>query len=257
MSETPILRPPPLPPTTGPWGFWATAGFTALTMIGFLTVQTVIGIVFAVAEFSINPDLPQEELIRKLERNGLFLALATCASAILCSAMVFLWIKIRRGPGVRDYLALKRVGWRSLAFWLGFTAVLLLIGDGITIATGKPVVPEYMLEVCRTSVFPPLLWIAIIIAAPVFEEILFRGFLFTGFPRNLPGRILAVFSTSIIWATIHLQYELYHIIMIFVIGIVLGIARIRTGSLLVPIAIHMMNNLYATIQATLRLAGSG
>jgi membrane protease YdiL (CAAX protease family) len=44
-----------------------------------------------------------------------------------------------------------------------------------------------------------------------------------------------------------MQYGWFEIISIFFIGILLGIAKIKTKSLYVPIAMHMLMNLAASV----------
>ena len=47
----------------------------------------------------------------------------------------------------------------------------------------------------------------------------------------------------------HLQYDAYGILTVFAMGLLFGMARIRTGSLLAPMGLHAAVNLTATIQA--------
>jgi len=84
-----------------------------------------------------------------------------------------------------------------------------------------------MINIDATARFRPLLWFAIIVMAPLFEESLFRGFLIAGMQRSRIGAILITL--------IHLQYEAFYLVYIFIGGILLGIARVKTGSLLLCI----------------------
>jgi membrane protease YdiL (CAAX protease family) len=97
----------------------------------------------------------------------------------------------------------------------------------------------------------PLLWLSIIVAAPVFEEFFFRGFLIEGLRRGKLGDAGAIVLTSLFWASIHIQYGLYEIGTIFIFGLALGLARIGSRSLWVPVAMHMVANLVATLEAYL------
>ena len=93
----------------------------------------------------------------------------------------------------------------------------------------------------------PLFWIAVSIAAPFFEEFLFRGFLLEGMSKSRLGLTGAIILTSATWAIIHMQYGWFEIISIFFIGILLCIAKVKSKSLYVPIAMHMLMNLTASI----------
>ena len=92
------------------------------------------------------------------------------------------------------------------------------------------------------------IWLAVIVAAPVFEEIFFRGFLFKGLQHSRIGPLGAILVTSLLWATIHLQYDLWDLGIIFALGIFLGFARLKTGSVYATIALHALVNLIATIE---------
>lgn len=86
------------------------------------------------------------------------------------------------------------------------------------------------------------------VAAPVFEELFFRGFFFRGIQQSRLGNVGAVLITSFFWSIIHVQYDLPLIIWIFLLGILLGIARARSNSTYLTIALHALLNLIATIQ---------
>ena len=53
----------------------------------------------------------------------------------------------------------------------------------------------------------------------------------------------------------HVQYGIYEIVQIFVLGVVLGVARAHSGSLVVPLAMHALVNLMAHLQATYMMSG--
>jgi hypothetical protein len=120
-----------------------------------------------------------------------------------------------------------------------------LFSDLLTWVLGKPIVPEVMLEAYRTSVWPILLWVAVVICAPWGEELFFRGFLFKGWLHSPLGGWGTIFLTSLIWAAIHLQYDLYGVATIFVGGLLLGYARLRSGSLYPSILMHTLMNVLA------------
>jgi membrane protease YdiL (CAAX protease family) len=79
---------------------------------------------------------------------------------------------------------------RDVAIAIAALAVAIAAADAITFALGKDLVPAFQIELHRTAREEgslPWLWLAIIVAAPVGEELLFRGFMFRGFvhePRD-------------------------------------------------------------------------
>jgi membrane protease YdiL (CAAX protease family) len=87
--------------------------------------------------------------------------------------------------------------------------------------------------------------LAIVFAGPLLEELVFRGLAFGALARSSAGPISAMFATAILWSLLHWSYQPLEIAIIMVAGVILGAARWRTGSLYLPIAMHMMWNAYA------------
>ncbi len=88
----------------------------------------------------------------------------------------------------------------------------------------------------------PIFYIGLLVAAPVGEEIFFRGFLLEGFRHSRLGPIGAVLLVSLLWAAVHIQYDLIHMSYVFAAGLLLGAARLRTGSLGAVIGMHSAVN---------------
>lgn len=86
--------------------------------------------------------------------------------------------------------------------------------------------------------------VAIIFAAPIIEEIIFRGFLLNaGIGYGPNGRRVAIFITSLLFALAHAQYHSpVTFIMIFVMSVIFCLTRIHTNSLLAPIILHALYN---------------
>jgi uncharacterized protein len=183
--------------------------------------------------------------------DGYVLSMSTFASTLLCVPLLLGIAKLKKGSNLRDYFALRAVGARTLFAWMGIALVLLAFSDGLTWLLGKPIVPEFMKVVHATADPLWLLWLALVVAAPLFEEAFFRGFLFSGFAASAAGPTGAIVITSALWAAIHVQYDLYGIATLFVLGVAFGLARLRTGSLYVPLALHAMANLIAAAEAAL------
>ncbi len=84
-----------------------------------------------------------------------------------------------------------------------------------------------------------ILFITASIAAPIFEEIMFRGFLLSSLTRYLPVSASIVVSGSI-FAIAHLS--LAEVIPLTTLGIILGIVYTRSRSLLASIMVHSLWN---------------
>ena len=87
--------------------------------------------------------------------------------------------------------------------------------------------------------------ISVIIIAPIAEEFLFRGFLYSQLKRTKLGPWGAITLSSLLWTVIHFQYEILILIVLFVFGMFLGYVRMAYNSLSLPIILHAMNNTFA------------
>jgi membrane protease YdiL (CAAX protease family) len=250
LGEIRVTLPPPVP-TARPWGFWASLGLGFLAAGAWMLAQGMIAVLgIFVGAFSREARVDSE----LLGSNGLLLSIATLVGAPVAAGMSWLFAAIRKGAVPKQYLALKSFSGRELLKW-GLCLVALMMGsDLISLSLGKPLVPDVMVEMYNTTAFKPLFWLAIIVAAPLAEETLFRGFMFRGMAESRLGVPGTVVLTSLLWAMLHLQYDWYGIVSVFVIGLFLGWVRHRTGSLYAPILLHGFGNLVATVEAAMLAA---
>lgn len=95
----------------------------------------------------------------------------------------------------------------------------------------------------------------IMFGAPIVEEIAFRGLLFSSLVKAQLSGVLSVFLSAAIFSLFH--FEPSRVIILFVIGLVLGEVRRRTGSTLAAIAAHFVVNAPAAIAIFLSALGLG
>lgn len=233
------------------WGFTATLVWSGIIAISFVLIQIVTMIVFIGLE---NPAIKPEELdtfVIQNQLNGLFLSFATLATFIGCSLIMLGVIKLKKGANIQHYLGLNLVDVKTMRFWFLAFIVMMLFSELLTYLLGKPLVPEFVSSIYTSTDSVWLLWIAIVIAAPIFEELFFRGFIITGLSKTFMGPLGAIVLSSLTWAAIHIQYELYLIVTIFVFGLALGFVRLKTNSVLLTIALHAFMNLMSMIETSI------
>jgi membrane protease YdiL (CAAX protease family) len=119
---------------------------------------------------------------------------------------------------------------------------------------GRPLVPPFMVRAYATAGFKPLFFFAIVVAAPLVEELFFRGFLFAGLADSRLGPRWTIAITAVAWGSIHTQYELIDILLICLLGLILGAARSKSGSIYTTMALHALTNLAALIEVWLLAA---
>lgn len=86
--------------------------------------------------------------------------------------------------------------------------------------------------------------LVICVGAPFIEEIIFRGFLLnTGLGYGKRGELIAIVITSVLFAIVHSQYQNpTTFVWLFIFSGILCHTRLRTGSLLIPMILHALNN---------------
>jgi membrane protease YdiL (CAAX protease family) len=234
-------------PKPTPWGFWATIGFSCIIAVVYFLVSIIFTFIFVIAAKILKPQIDILKFATSLDSNGLYLAMMTCLSAPLIIGLCLLFAKIRKNITIKQYLSLHSTGFRQYVKWTLILLLFIVCSDALAHALGTPIVSDFMLNAYKTVHFTPLLWLAFIIASPLYEEIFFRGFLFKGIENSRAGPIGAVIITSLLWSALHTQYDFLIIVCIFAGGLILGWARIKTNSIYIPIAMHILQNLLATI----------
>ena len=97
-----------------------------------------------------------------------------------------------------------------------------------------------------------LFFLTAAVAAPLFEEFLFRGFLLPSLTRYVPVWV-AICLSGLLFGVAHLS--LSEIIPLTTLGIILGIVYARTKNLLAPMLLHSLWN--STTLVSLYILGSG
>ncbi|MFW6047660.1 MAG: CPBP family intramembrane glutamic endopeptidase, partial [Candidatus Woesearchaeota archaeon] len=93
-----------------------------------------------------------------------------------------------------------------------------------------------------------LMYVAIVIAAPILEEFIFRGIILDGLLKRY-APLKSILLSSLLFGVFHLN--LYQFISAFIISCLMGWVYYKTGNLLLGILIHMVNNTAGTIIGSL------
>jgi membrane protease YdiL (CAAX protease family) len=235
----------------GRWGPWATVLAAAAVAAVFIGAQTWFYMAYVSAT---RGKLPSDRLVAELAKaatHGDVVAIATILSALAGLLAIIAAVKFKRGATLEDALALRMPPLPVLVRWMLVLLAFAALSDALTWILGKPIVPIYVKTVFASAESKSMLWVAIVVAAPVFEEVFFRGLLVTGLAASRLGASGAVILSAAAWAAIHTQYDAYGMATIFVLGLLLGAARVRTNSVALPVLMHMAVNLISSIEAAL------
>lgn len=162
-------------------------------------------------------------------------------------AIVAVVVNVRRERPVTEYLALNPLPAGVVVRWVWVAAILLGAYALVDTMLGRPMVPDWFVHAYITADHNFLFFLGVVLCAPILEEVLFRGYVLRAWleSRLPPGAAIVLLSAA--WAFSHLQYDLYDMSWIFVLGLLLAYARIRSGSLYPAIAIHCAWNLASFI----------
>ncbi len=209
-----------------------------LVFFGWLAVQMSSG-------FFVGPLVAALPFLKPVALPVAYSFQAAAGVAFLCSAegISFRQLLRRLAPGTHG---------RSLAWGFGFftlavasvLAVALVLSPFLKAA--QPPQKELIDLVAKTRgpLALPLLFLTVAVVAPCFEELMFRGFLLPWLSHQWKGlrggTLMALVATGLLFGLIHLQPAALPTLA--TLGIVLGLAVLRTGNLLTSILVHGLWN---------------
>jgi len=226
------------------WGPWATVGLGVLlvavcTVVQVIAVVPIAGVRLLVTGVKTNYAVDQ----------GWVLAWMTIVGAPVAVGATVLLVRLRKGPSVVAYLGLT---WpraveaiRCFLVLLGLLAAMHLLSW----ALGRPLMPETMIAMYQKAGLP--LVPALVVAAPLAEEFIFRGFLLPGLLGSRLGPTGAIGITALAFGSLHIQYDVYGFAAVVACGVLFGWVRWRTGSLWLCVLLHGFMNLVAAVEILL------
>jgi membrane protease YdiL (CAAX protease family) len=245
------VEPPPVPPVEPAidpdfprWGILAAIGVTISLFFFQLVVQLVFVLPYLYSFHTLDP-----EMLRKLATGdkAILLSIIAIIPAHLAT-LALAWAVV---TGFRKRPFWRSLGWTwsprfgRLEFFVCLGATLLLIGAGqlLSVIFGDP---ETELERMILSSPAARYFIAALatFTAPLVEEIVFRGVLYSALRKRLgvawgAGVVIAIF------AAIHVPQYLPNVAAIstiLLLSSVLTLVRARTGRLLPCFVIHLLFN---------------
>ena len=252
-ESAPVVVPPPLPSRRHVWKFWGTV-LWGLFAFGALFVGQALALAYEVLRKGETADLP--ETIRAAAGSGLTLSLSVILG--LPAVTAALWFAIRfTDTSFSDYLALRGTSPRNFVIGILGLIGVIAIWEVMSSLIGHETSPSFMVDVLKSARSDGALWLLILafcVAAPASEEFFARGFLYRGWSESRLGPAGAIVLSSLVWTGLHLQYDWYFFGEVFTLGLWFGYLRYRSGSTLLTIMLHGLNNLAAVVQ-TIWLAG--
>ncbi len=257
FMETPV-------PGKRVWSGWATAGIGILILIAFFLAQVIvagiIAFVFAFPKIRAAGTSQYDALYQIISNAlnshlGLLQSLATIFSGLVGLGLILVFIRAKKGESIKEYLGLNKISIGTALLSIGIIVGYNFAVVGIQSLLGSGVGQESITtDLYKTAISPVLFGIAVVIFAPLFEEAMFRGFLFEGFRQSRVGIVGAVIITALVWAELHsIQYQTFNVLVIFVLGLIMGVVRWRTKTIWSTFIMHATMNLIAIITIALSI----
>jgi membrane protease YdiL (CAAX protease family) len=232
--------PEPQAVSAGPrWGGWPTIGLSALVLSGVVASQ-----VAGAALFGLFTDFRVADLFRAEGglgvADGTDILMALYWLGAVTGIVLMARLARRRGMSLALYVDLRPVRHRALLPWTlalaAYFALFVVLPEMAMADRGT----GWGLHAGGTFLF----FVTAVTIAPLFEELLFRGFIFAGLAQSRVGMAGAIILTTAMWTAVHQHFtvawfdELYGLAVLFGAGVIFALARVRTGSLTTSIALH-------------------
>ena len=183
---------------------------------------------------------PSETTAGQLVTNAIIYMLAAVFVLVPLVIRKVSWPNIARLLGIAEQPRLAHLAWTLPAYVIYFIAAVLV---GL-VATNIPgfdsdQAQNIGFDDITTTAGYTMAFIGLVVLPPIFEEVLFRGYLF-GRLRKYTGFWFSTIMTSLAFGLVHLQWNVG--IDTFVLSIFLCFLREHTASLWAPILLHAIKN---------------
>lgn len=222
----------------------------AMVLMAFFLLQTavfILGVYNASPEFSeqgfsigLLTDGAFRARMDQLLYNGDLVAGQALWSGLIGSLLIIGSVVLWKRDHTVDFLGLRFPPLKRFLPWLGIFILLALLIEVLS-SLSPTFRTDFMEKVLGSSNNTLLLFLGVGLMAPLFEELLLRGLLF-GSVRCVNDEHVTVAITAGVFALMHLQYNWAIMLLIVPMGVVLGYSRSRSGSIWVPVLLHVLNN---------------
>jgi membrane protease YdiL (CAAX protease family) len=235
-----------------PWGVGATLGLSLVSALLIILAQAVGAIpviLYRISTMDEKGDL--SALAKQSASDGLVLSASTFAAGVMGVILVIVWSRLR-GWSWQDYLAVRGFSLKPALTSIG-VLIVILAASYVSLGDVEQQGTDFMVRAYRTAGSVPIFCLALVVVAPIWEELFFRGFMHRGLAHGL-GAWWAIVICSASWALMHVQYHAILIFWIFLIGLFFGWVREKVGSTSLVILLHAILNLVAVIETGLVIA---
>ncbi len=254
--DQPVAQPYVPSPDDPPWNGWVALGVWLLSVVFVGMVPLIFLFPYLLTQ---GLDLSDRERLGEFVRTDATAVILQLAPIILAHALTLLvaWFVVTRFNtfSFRQTLGWKMNGfkaWHAVLITVGFYALALTL---VTLLGDVENEFETLLKSSKYAVY--LVAFFATVSAPLVEEVVYRGILYSAFQRRF-GIVLAVILVTLLFTLVHVpQYSLgvvpdyATVVTLLLLSLSLTLLRARTGNLLPCIVLHTVFN---AIQSVLLVA---
>lgn len=241
LEEKPVVI--SVTPDNPPWNSWvAFAVWMASVLFIIIFPNLIIGVYLVASGTTVSQPEQIQEFMNTDVTTNILKVVSIIPAHIL--TLILSWFIV---TNFNKFSFRQTLGWHFASFkiWHAFiiTVVMMILGAFLISIFGKQ---ENELDIIvrssRTASY--LLAIMATFTAPVVEEVIYRGILYSAFQRTF-GVSIAIVLVTILFAAVHIPQnynDLVAISMICLVSLILTLIRARTGNLLPCIALHFVFN---------------
>ena len=242
-----MFKPEKPTPDNPPWNGWSAFGVWLLSVLSIIIFPLVFVMPYLLGKsVSLSDSVKIKEFIQT-DPTAVFLQLLSVIPAHILT-LVLAWFVVTK---FNTFSFRETLGWQWNGFKVWHTFVLFIFFYAIalilTMIFGE-VENEFekMLINSRTAVY--LVAFFATFTAPLVEEVIYRGLLYSAFQRKF-GIPLSVFLVTFLFTAVHIpQYsssnvpDFAPILTLLIVSLTLTLIRVRTGNLLPCIVLHTVFN---------------
>lgn len=216
-------------------------GYSAWAMVAFIGAQLLIAGIWTLMRLA------------GVDASGINTAVfSMILSIIIYSLTLFIAIGVPRyvfklRTSLKDLGLQRFVEWKDF-LWLGGGLLAYFVVTFIISSLARIFLPFIDFDEVQQTGYESIVssweyvvaFLAIVVVAPVAEEILFRGYLFGKLKSNGVKLWISIVVTSLLFAVAHFQGNVG--VDVFALSIVLCLLRVYSGSLWPAIMLHMAKN---------------
>lgn len=207
--------------------FWQAVNLIVL----YTFLQTLIDFPLALYDYQYGTDWLREPLLK--------------IPIFFGTTFILLFLGTRfSGLPYRDIFPLKSFHWLNIPALLISLVALQFFMNEISVHVDQMLPPPGWFMELFAKLFESDfgIWggiLRVVVLAPIVEELIFRGVIFSGFQRIYPA-FWAILFSALLFSLFHLNP--WQLGPTFLLGLLLGFVRLRTGSLLAAIFTHALHN---------------